>query len=250
MKKVSFITNVLVGFLFLSCKTPSILLTPHLVQNAEAYEVKGRHGWQLKQVISFGDYHTGQVKRSWTSSYRIPFIVTFQGSKAKLRFEQFAPDAESVQVYAVSRFKSNEIRLAQSFFSYPLKYENSFGGVIFNPRDTSVWWDFIVHNVDASWGNRSGGFARSRDLRHIDIRGIKKFEGQKIKNIDVLGFEFLEDGQVIGAVSIINKGKVWIHAGATTEQKQVISALASALLLRYNQVDTYHEEMSPTRSSF
>lgn len=250
MKNKAFIALTILASTIIGCKVPEIAVTPMLLQNAEEYEVQGRHGWQFKQVISYGDYQTGRVKRGWTKSYRIPFIVTFQGSKAKLSFEQFSPDTESVQVYAVSKFKQNEIIQARSFFAFPLKYENSFGGVIFNPTDTSVYWDFIIHNVDASWGNRSGGFARSRDTRYIDIRGVKKFEGQKINNIDVLGFEFLEDGKVIGAVSLINKGKVWIHQDATTEQKQVMSALASALLLRYNQADDFHQEMSPTRTNF
>jgi len=244
--------NKLTTYIFLAlsigfatqCKIPEIAVHPDLASHADIYRVKGKQGLMINQVVSFGDYTTGKVKRGWTSSYRIPFIVTFQGSKEKIQFDQFSPNGSRSLVYAVSQLKMNEINLANSFFSYPIKYENSFVGVIFTETDTTAWWDFVIHNVDASWGDRSGGFAKSNDGQFIGIKGVKKFEGQKIKNVDVLGFEFYAQDKVIGAVSVVNNGRVWMHTDATTNQRNVMAALASSLMIRQNQLESFNSTMS------
>ncbi|MDX1556812.1 MAG: hypothetical protein R3212_12350, partial [Xanthomonadales bacterium] len=50
----------------------------------EPMNVKGRQGWQIKQVIRFGEFSAGPVKRGWTKGYDWPFVVRFTGAKEKL----------------------------------------------------------------------------------------------------------------------------------------------------------------------
>ena len=72
---------VLTAILLGSCATPNIVLDNRLAEKTTIMEAKGRQGWQIGQVIKFGDFETGKVKRSWITSYTLPFIVTFKGAK-------------------------------------------------------------------------------------------------------------------------------------------------------------------------
>lgn len=48
----------------------------------------------------------------------------------------------------------------------------------------------------------------------------------------VYGHEFRIAGKVVGAVSTINRGKVWIDPQLDPETRTVIAAIATGLLLR------------------
>lgn len=215
-----------------ACHTPEVVLSPDL--RAQPMSVKGRQGWLFHQVIRFGDYTTGKVRRGWTRSYDIPFFVRFQGASEKLSFTQFGPEGLSASVSCAGRFRSRELNLFSDFFGIPISYSNVFvGNVMVEGAESS--WDFVLHNPDGDFLRReaSAGYARRGEER-IDIRAIRGLKGQPewMKELGVYGHEFLVGGQVVGAVSTINRGKVWIREDLPAEQRTVIAALASGLLLR------------------
>ncbi|KAA6430337.1 hypothetical protein FEM33_25350 [Dyadobacter flavalbus] len=198
--------------------------------------MKGRQGFQIGQTLSFGEYKTSKVKRGWTFSYAIPFIVKFQGAKEKLSFQQFGTNNKAADVALVSRFKETEFEPIKDYFSVALKYKNYFAGSIKLNSDENSW-DFIVHNVDGTSrsikNNQTIGFVRNRQTQ-IDIIGIRELEGSSalITQGDVYGYEFQMDGKVIGAVSVINNGKVWIRENLDGDLKLVLASISSGLMLR------------------
>lgn len=231
MKPLTIIALLALTSLF-ACKTAEIPLDPAM--KAEAMPVKGRNGWQIGQVIAYGDYTTDKVRRGWTKGYDIPFIVRFQGAKEKLSFAQFGPNDEQAEVACVSKFKSTEIQLVKDFFGIPLDYQNFFAGnIAFDEGRTA--WDFIIHNPNGDFlrEKASAGFAQNGSKR-IEIQAIRGLEGQPdwLKELTVYGHEFRMDGKVVGAVSTMNKGKVWIEQSLDDETKTVIAAIATGLLLR------------------
>jgi hypothetical protein len=230
--KPSIIIALLALTSLIACKTAEIPLDPAL--KAEAMPVKGRNGWQIGQVIAYGDYTTDKVRRGWTKGYDIPFIVRFQGAKEKLSFTQFGPSGKQAEVACISKFKSTEIQLVNDFFGIPLKYENFFAGNIALDGGRSNW-DFIIHNPNGDFMREeaSAGFAQNGSKR-IEIQAIRGLEGQPnwMKELTVYGHEFRLDGKVVGAVSTMNKGKVWIEQSLDAETKTVVAAIATGLLLR------------------
>lgn len=222
----------------LSCRTAELAVDKSLKNDTETYEVKGRQGSQIGQVISFGAYKTTKVSRGWTFSYSIPFIVQFQGAKEKLSFSQFGPNSTSAEVALVSRFRENDIEPVKDYFSLSVKYQNYFAGAIRLSNNTDPW-DFIVHNVDGASRtlkqNATMGFVRNRHMR-IDITGIRELEGSSsfITQNDVYGYEFRIDGKVVGAVSTINNGKVWFRKELSDDLRLVLASVSSGLMLRNN----------------
>lgn len=229
-------TNIAIALLALlnlfSCRTADITVDPSL--KAEAMPVKGRNGLLIGQVIRYGEFKTDPVRRGWTKGYDIPFLVRFQAAKEKLSFTQHGPAGVQAEVACVSKFKSTEIELVRDFFGIPIEYQNFFAGNITLGAQRSGW-DFILHNPNGDFlrEEASAGFAQNGEKR-IDISAIRGMNGQPewMKQLIVNGHEFRIDGQVVGAVSTLNKGKVWIDPSLDPETQTVIAAIATGLLLR------------------
>lgn len=223
--------------LYSACHTPNIAVSNDLKTNSSVLDAKGRGGFQFNQVIKFGDYATSKVKRGWTkgSTININFVARFQKAEQKLSFTQNTPDNKSAEVLAISEFKNNEIDLMKDFLSYSFEYQNTFAGVIIPSENPDNTWDFIVHNPNASLPNNADcGIIKGKSGNNILIKGIKKIEGSKWTNSDNLGFEFIQDGKSIGAVSTMNYGKVWIKNDISADLKLVVSSVATSLLVRHN----------------
>lgn len=215
-----------------SCKTAQVVYTPTF--DTEAMPVKGRNGLQIGQVIRFGEYHTDKVRRGWTKSYSVPFVLRFQGAKEKLSFTQFGPGNLQAEVACVSKFKSVELPLIRDFFSVPVDLKNYFAGTI-TPNDGSPNWDFILYNPNGDFlrDQPSSGFIKN-EQEIIAIQPIRGLEGQPewLKNLGVYGHEFSIEGQVVGAVSTLNNGTVWLAPTLDDRLKTVIASVATGLLLR------------------
>lgn len=228
---------------FTACRTAEIPVTDDLKSGVTMYYVKGRQGFQVGQVLSFGEYQTSKINRGWTRSYSIPFVAQFSGASEKLSYEQFGPAGRSANVALVSRFRESELSHLRDYFAISVKNKNTFAGGI-ELNNSKEGWEFIIHNVDG-WGsslkNNTIGFVRSReDHLQIDIVGIRELEGaSKMMTMveEVYGFEFRLNGKVIGAVSTVNNGKVWIKDNIHPELKLILASLSSGLMLRNNMVE-------------
>jgi hypothetical protein len=227
-----------------SCKTPDLLLSADLKSDNMSYEVKGRQGLLINQVISYGPYTTSKIKRGWTMSYDIPFILRFQGSKERLSFSQFTSDSLKANVFCVGKIKSSEYEIIDDIFGIPVNYENTFTGTIV--QTTTNFWEFIIFNPDAGYGSgeyATSGFAKSRTGETIEIKPVKFLENHKgLKSIDNYGFEFVFENKTIAAVSAMNEGKVWMSKQIDAEQRLVLSALCSAILIKSNLGQDFKSE--------
>lgn len=225
---------------FAACR-PARVLVPESLQPSEQISimpVKGRMGLQIGQVISYGPYKTGKVRRGWTSGYDIPFVLRFQAARQKIRFEQFTPDGSSATVACVSKFERTDLPLITDFFSIPLKYRNYFAGVIIS-ADSGKPWNFVIYHPDGHFFREAtAGFAYSGSKR-IELVALRELEGQpEWMNLPtVYGFEFRMDGKTLGAVSLVNRGEVRLRNDLDPEVRLTVASMATALLLRHNPED-------------
>lgn len=229
MKQYLFIALITTLGLF-ACKPAEVTLSPDL--NTPAMSVKGRNGLQIGQVIRYGDYTTGKVRRGWTHGYDLLFVARFQSAKEKISFTQYAPEGQMAQVVCVSKFKNTELEIVRDFFGIPLDYQNFFAG---NISIGITNWDFVLHNPNGDFLRQkaSAGFAKSGS-RRIDIQAIRSLKGQPgwMDQLTVYGHEFVLEGKVVGAVSTVNRGKVWIDESLDAHTRVVVAAIATGLLLR------------------
>ena len=231
MKKTLLLVSIL-SFI-VSC-TPDLVLNNDLKEKTEVMQVKGKQGFRIKQVISYGEFETSKVKRSWTTSYNIPLIVTFKGAKQKLSYLQVDGKRNVAEVFGASVYSEKEIGWLSEYFKIQLDYKSYYTGTIALDKGTNNW-DYIIFNPNtAHWNNVTRGFARNGS-EEIEIKGVKKLKGQaSFMNLDVYGYEFIKNGRSIGAVSIVNNGRVWMRTDLDDETRLVLASLSSGLMLRDN----------------
>ncbi len=239
MKKTMLLLCIVMAYS--ACKIPNMLVSEDLKSAASVFDVKGKQGWNFNQDIKFGDYSTSKIKRGWVKGSETNFFIRFQKAEQKMSFVQNTPDNVSADILAVGSFKNNEIDLLKGFLALPIAYESSFAGTVIPNDNSKNPWEFIIHNPDASLPkNVDCGVARDKSGRELQIKAVKKVEGQgNWSKIDNYGFEFFENGKSIGAISNINRGKVWIKNDISPDLKLIVSSLATSLLIRSNLSETF-----------
>ncbi|WP_025763662.1 hypothetical protein [Dyadobacter tibetensis] len=229
-----------------ACRTAELHVGEDLKAGTTVLTVKGRQGFQIGQVLRFGEYSTSKVERGWTNSFRIPFIVSFSGAKEKLSFQQFGPGKQFARVAMVSKIRSTEVDLFREYFTISGPVRNIFAGGI-ELSNTKENWEFWLEAADGAAlgeGNKTLGYLRStEDHLQISVEGIRQLEGRSAKfpTSQVYGYAFRMDGKLIGAVSIIDAGKVWTRDNIHPEIKLVLASVYSGLLLRNNLQEVVEE---------
>jgi hypothetical protein len=241
MKNARSIFVLLFFLIFTSCKTPNILIADNLQKTASPIEVKGRNGLRIHQVLTYGGFKTGRVKRGWINSFNLQFVLDFQRAKEKFQFKQFTPDSTvSAMIYAVGKFESTNFDFFKGRsnfrFNIGIDYKNTFAGTILPDQSKDNSWEFIIYNPESSFSNNGDcGFAKDKLGNEIKIVPVRKLEGQNNWiNFDNFGFEFQYKNNAIAAVSILNNGRVWIDPTIPATLQLVSSSMASAILLRSN----------------
>ncbi len=218
----------------ISCKMPALLFHGDLGNNTTVMDAKGRQGWQFNQVIRFGAYKTSKLKRGWTKELDWTFFLKFKKAEQKLSFVQYTPSGDSAKVFSVGKFKSEELPLFKDFLNYIIKYENTYTGTVILNEQTNKSWDFIANNPESVQSKDDNcGIIKGQDGTEIQIKGIDKLEGHSTWAFTTnYGFEFIQDGKSLGAVSVVNDGKVWLKNDLSEEMKLILSSVSSALLSR------------------
>lgn len=196
--------------------------------DVDAQPVFGRQGWQPGQILRFGPYLTEPVTRSWTLSYDIPFIVRFQGAQQKVGFRQLDAGGRWADVFLVDTLHDDELPLARDLFLTVLDETSLVGNVVL-PDGT---WDLLVYAPEDSLAPRSAtGFIRRDDVV-IDLRQVRAYSGSALPPDAPLGYEFVREGRVVGAVELIGDGRVWLASALDDTTRLVLASAASSLLLR------------------
>ncbi len=216
--------------------SPAMMVNDSLKNEAQTYEVQGRQGWMVHQKLSFGPYQSEKVKRGWTFSYDIPFLVQFQGAKEKLQF-QINEGNHWAEVYCLGKATVQDLPMLGEMFEVSLKDKEVFSGVIITDNAAKPWQFLVQKNYNKLPANDFVGFMQQENKR-IDIREIQHTDRGTNTWGEPLGYEFTENEIVIGAVETLNKGKVIIKNNIPDDMKLLVASASAALLLRSNLQET------------
>ncbi len=223
--------SLLILFLFSACSTPRINVDEQLLSDSDLYEVQGRQGWLANQTLSFGEFQSGKVDRSWTKGYDYPFIVRFTGAKEKLSYTLKGGKDLEADVFCIGKLREQDLRLFHRYFDINLNAKDIFSGTVVLGEE--IAYDFYVMNLNQNNVSRAVEGRIIGEDSFISIEPIKKLEGNKAYlSAQAPGFEFKLNGQVIGAVEVLNKGRIWIKKDLSEENRLLVASVASALLLR------------------
>lgn len=239
--------NLLIGGVMLSlmaCSTPEMLLDDQFVSQSVVMPVEGRQGLLLNQKLSFAQYHTDGIRRGWTKSSDLDlFIIGLERAKEKYSFRIADENAQAYQVWCASKIQGVEIPLsrfingaapssARDFFSFVVQTKDIFSATLLNDQERMPWYLVVANRDDFRKRGKYVGVLTDNQNQTIEIVPVRKLQNQKTVGMDIVGFEFHENDQVIGAVEVLNRGKVWINKGVASDRKLLLAAASTALLLQ------------------
>lgn len=226
------------------------------------YSVSGRQGIMIKQKLSFGEFHTLVVDRSWTKgssfsmglSQGIPTdsdykrIVTSEKIKKKQTVYFALADSlgNQARVYCMTDFKSKDFTLGDN----PNSIVNIFGDILGVGDESSNFfyariydaqgqeaWELLLDNQEAQAKPKTyeGYLSKSKDEYYI-IKPLSKVLSKKGKTgimpFGSAGFEIRnKDGKALAAVSLIDNGFVYLN-DMSPEERMLLSGVLAALLLQ------------------
>ncbi len=228
----------------------------------ESHPVKGRMGLLINQKLSFGEYQTSRVQRSWTRTDRssmplrtnVLFWLLYDktlslestGKLQNLHFTMRSPQGQAADVYATSVFSSEEILASGNPNSGINVLNRVFGaGDSQNVYYLQVYldnqekpWHLMLDNQASQMQAKSyrGVFAFDDNQYYtlVPLTKVASKSGPKSILMGSVGFEIKDpQGKTVAGVSLIDQGQVYFNT-ADPGEKFLLANLAAALLLQEN----------------
>ena len=260
MKKITF-TPLVFTLLIAGCGTAKMSVSEELKSNNDEYVVKGVHGTRIKQKLSFGEYFSTSIKRSWIKGYSSHFgigtrnptqgkwvnmiSVEYIGRKQTIHFN-LSDGRNNSDVYCVSRFNAKALEIGKNPNSL-LNIGIDVLGIMGRPSDTYYVQIFTNHSDDRPWElsidnyrsqaapKKYVGYLAKSNSEYYSIVPVTRMETNgKAGNIlaGSIGFEFRDtNGKAVAAVSKLDKGMVFL-AKTSAEERFLLANACAALLLQ------------------
>lgn len=234
--------------------------------SVRALPVKGRTGILIKQKLSFGEYRTGIVDRSWskgtaltkgvsvgtpTDEFYQKVITTDVVDKNQALFFSLEDEAgNQSRAYCVSRFHSRDFNIGNS----PVSALNLLLDIAGKGGESSSVFFVKIYGEDPQDGwelfidNQQGvqepdaytGYLVQNNGEHYTLTPATKVKSRKGKigrmPFGSAGYEIRRgNGQAVAAVSLIDQGIVYLQD--VDAKERILLATACAALLLQEQIE-------------
>lgn len=253
------ILPVVAGLLVIasSCSTPKIAL------NGEGFTempVKGRNGFLIKQKLSFGDYKTTSVKRSWTKggtarkgfggyrsdgTYDNIISMEYTNRKQTVNFSLADAAGNNSEVRCVTRFSSEDLVIGNNRNSIPniiielargMRSTNTFFVQVFLNDEDKPWQLLLDNQAMHTDAKTYTGKLALDDDHYYSIVPVNKMLNKKgeAKNIlfGSIGLDLRnKDNKSVATISMLDKGKVYLNT-ADKKEAFLLANICAAILLQ------------------
>jgi hypothetical protein len=228
------------------------------------YTVKGRQGILIKQKMSFGEFATDKVQRSWTkgnsSRSGLGYIdpnrqewvniigTEYINRKQTVRYSLNNGGLQS-DVYCVSRFNAKDFNIGRSensvlnigldLLGAGGKSSSLYYVQIYTSSTDDRPWELALDNQESQGRpNKYVGYLAKSRNEYYTLHPVSKVEMKgKTGNtlMGAVGFEFRnKEGKTLAAVSLIDNGRIYL--GKTTAEERFLLANACTALLLQEQI--------------
>ena len=228
--------------------------------NTASYEVKGRQGILIKQKLYFGNFFTTSVDRSWTKGfsnfknienglggkYRKLISSSYIERNQTLFFTFEDSTRRKADVHCVTNFRVADINVGNTGLNLPQIPGKETSSVVFYAQiytsADGAPWHLIIDNEKAQEESKtySTRLAKSNEEFYsvTPYRLVKNNKGKVTEmTFGSAGFQFKNrKGEPVAAVSLINKGVVYLKP-LPPEERFVLAAACAAMLLE-EQIQT------------
>lgn len=247
------------------CTTAKMAVSDELKSSNDEYKVKGRNGSLIKQKVSFGDYSTTEVKRSWTKGSSSKSGIGYRDAqrdgwvniismeyirkKQTVRFK-LSDGSNSSEAYCVSKFNSKDLELGASpnsilnigmdILGVGGRSNSSYYVQIFAGEKDDRPWEMVIDNQLAQAKRKEyiGYLAKSRTEYYsvIPVYHMETAKGNASTLGGTIGFEFRDPGgKPVAAVSLLDNGVVFL--GRIDAKERFLLANACTALLLQQEIE-------------
>ncbi|HEY4652434.1 MAG TPA: hypothetical protein VIG72_13515 [Pontibacter sp.] len=234
MKKHLFV--LLAGMLvFASCTVPQMAEESGFKQQAEELPVEGRKMLKPNGDFTIGNYKVTNVKRGWVQTSGTS-IFGYNDSEAMQKYQLSLLDdqgkewsVQSASYLGITSWQDGNgltIELSPNMEYYVSRITSPDGEE----------WRLITIDPRHYFKRKEFRGELTNGTTTFTIDPVYKFEGKTLPLSEIVGYEFRNASGVVGAVQVINGGKVWLKPDLQGDTRRVIaSAMASFLL--YNKLE-------------
>lgn len=261
MQKLLLVGLVLV--LFSNCRPARMALSTDRWNAKEEYAVAGKRGLFTRERMSFGEFYTTAVKRSWVkgsgskfglgtgtpNNYDYTNIISFEKIRKRqtIRFSLTDSRRKESEVYCVSKFNASDwqvggnpnsiVNIGIDIFEAIKRRPESKYYVQLYLRANEKPWELVIDNVESQRRPKEyiGLLSQNRD-NYYTIVPVQQMEGKDGQPANILfgaiGFEFRNaKNQPVAAVSLIDKGVVYFQ-NVSHDEKFLLANACAALLMQ------------------
>lgn len=246
---------------FIACTPARIGLDAQQWNEKQELSVKGRQGLLINQKLSFGEFKTVSVKRSWTrggstfagwawgrpgyNDYSVIIGTEYSSRKQSLRFELTDDKQNESSVFCVTKAYSQDfvvgkpnsaLNVVKDIFRIEDASESMFWVKLYLKNDEQPW-EMAIDNEAAQMESKTytGVVAQSKD-KYYTIHPVYQLAGKNNKMYTMpmgsMGYEIRnKNGKPLAAVSLIDNGRVYLNP-MDAEEKFLIANVCTALLLQ------------------
>lgn len=257
MQRIIF--SFIICLLMQACSPAKIAVDDTGWYQHEELAVKGRQGFLIKQKLSFGEFKTTTVKRSWTKGsswgFSVPvgndwverLNIEFIRRKQTVRFSLTDVSGNESEVTAFSKVRWTDLSIGNN----PNSIVNIIGDVlqigdsgtdtyavrIFPARNEQPWEMLIDNHAAQVKAKTYTGLLAKSKWEYYTVVPVYKLLNKQGKAVALplggsVGFEFRnQNGVTVAAVSLIDAGVVYFNKLSANE-KFLLANAAAALLLQ------------------
>lgn len=249
--KSNYYTFLTIVSLFLSACSSMQIDVPNneLVQ----HPVKGTQGLRVNQTVTFANYQTQYVKRSWNKGSKRAFgfsngqesvMLGSEKKKNEMTFALSSANGDHSEVFMINGLKSRNlfVNLGEKVEVNAKRYRDKDS--LLNSCYTQIYladaetpWLMQINNaaVEMYKDGVVGKIVLDKE-NYYTVKTVIKTKPKSISKIP-MGFQFEnKNGEIVGAVSLIDNGTIFLKK-SDEKEKLLISSAALVLLLRDDFVD-------------
>lgn len=253
MKK-NILAAVLVALLFTNC-TPFKIAVSDQLTNTPELAVKGRNGLKINQKLSFGEFKTDKVNRSWTEGRNInggamkTLWTTYSQKNQSVHFTLTDSANQSSEVFCIAKTRAEDwtvgenpnsvVNILGDLLGVGGNSDNTYGVQIYLQNEPNPWEMMI--DMQQSQGNSkryTGYLAKSKDDYYTihPVTAVEKNGKRSSLPFGSMGFEIKNKaGNALAAISMVDNGKVYL--ASTNSKERFLLANACAALLLHETID-------------
>ena len=217
--------------LLASCST-SMMVNDGLASDMTVLEVKGRSGGVPGQKLIFGEYTSSKVERKIASAEAETYAVSSKIIRDTMQFNVFGPAGDSSRVFCLSKKSQLSLPIGGENYKVAVGDQNAcFGMIVLDGGDD---WNFTIATPSSIAPDAVSEGVISNGKTTVNFKAINKNNKGKTMDGQVLGFEFWQGNEIIGAVELIGSGRVFIKKSLSEGMKSLVATTAATMLMRCN----------------